>query len=140
MNMREFVAEGALTFAWPLAARAQQGVKVTSSSSATAGQTCPPPLALFVRGCEETGFAEGDNVAIEYGWAEGRNNRLPALAVEWLAFRCYCAALSPNRAAAAVTVAFCLSMEAANSSGELGRTSCPVAASRLLIAGSLPTF
>src|SRR5262249_57671412 len=69
--------------AWPLAARAQQPalpvIGVLQSASADAYGKY---VAAFRQGLAETGFVAGQNVAIEYRWAEGRYDRLPALANE----------------------------------------------------------
>src|SRR5262245_66454722 len=67
--------------AWPLAAHGQDGVPVIGMLAAP-----PPPYAENVsairRGLSETGFAEGRNVRIEFRWAEGQLDRLPALAAD----------------------------------------------------------
>jgi putative ABC transport system substrate-binding protein len=72
---------GSLAVAWPLRARAQQRAMpvIGFLSSAPPG---PSSLAAFRRGLSETGFVEGQNVAIEYRVAEGRYERLPALAAD----------------------------------------------------------
>jgi len=69
--------------AWPIAARAQQpAMPVVGYLSSLSAQTYAPRLAAFRRGLAETGYVEGRNVALEYRWAEGHYDRLPALATE----------------------------------------------------------
>jgi putative tryptophan/tyrosine transport system substrate-binding protein len=69
--------------AWPLAARAQQpAMPVVGFINASAAQSYKQQLAGFLKGLEQTGYVDGKNVMIEYRWAEGQNDRLPAMAAE----------------------------------------------------------
>src|SRR6516162_2287974 len=84
MRRRDFikvVAGSAMT--WPLVARAQQAMPVVGVLSAEwPNAVTADRLRAFREGLNDTGYVEGRNVTIEYRWAEGRNDRLPALAAE----------------------------------------------------------
>jgi putative ABC transport system substrate-binding protein len=82
MRRREFITLLGAVAATPFAAHAQQAMPVIGflDSGASAGMTAN--LAAFHRGLAETGFTEGQNLAIEYRWAQGHYDRLPALAAE----------------------------------------------------------
>jgi putative tryptophan/tyrosine transport system substrate-binding protein len=84
MRRREFVALlGGSVCAWPLAARAQQpSLPVVGYLGAESPKRMALRLRAFLDGLGTTGYVEGRSVAIEYRWAEGRNDRLPALAAD----------------------------------------------------------
>jgi putative ABC transport system substrate-binding protein len=83
MRRREFMAALAGAAAWSLAARAQQpGVPVIGYLGSETPELYATRLRSFRQGLSATGYDEGRNVAIEYRWAEGNNDRLPALAAD----------------------------------------------------------
>jgi putative tryptophan/tyrosine transport system substrate-binding protein len=84
MRPREFIALlGSSGIAWPLAARAQQSaVPVIGFLDSGAPEFYPDRVAAFRQGLKEAGYVEGENVAIDFRWAQGRYDQLPALAAE----------------------------------------------------------
>ena len=102
IGRREFIA-GLGAAAWPLVARAQQAV--TPMIGFLSPQSADDDYMLtvpFLQGLKETGFVEGRNVAIEYRWAEGHNDRLNALAADLVRRRVAVIVTSgPNAARAA---------------------------------------
>lgn len=88
MKRREFIAMlGGAAASWPLAARAQQSQPVIGSLSGVLPSTFAKELEVFRRSLADTGFVLGQNVQIEYRWAEGHYDWLPKLAAELVARR-----------------------------------------------------
>jgi putative tryptophan/tyrosine transport system substrate-binding protein len=104
MRRRDFIAGLGSAAAWPMEARAQQaampvvGLVNGGSADASAGNA-----AAFRRGLGETGYAEGQNVTVEYHWLEGQYDRLPALMADLVRRRV--AVIATPAGARAATVA-----------------------------------
>jgi len=84
MRRREFIkAATASAVAWPLAARAQQSARpVLGFVNVASAKNFVRPLSAFLKGLGEVGYVDGQNVTIEYRWAEGKNDRLPSFVAD----------------------------------------------------------
>jgi hypothetical protein len=84
IERRKFLATlGGVAAAWPLAARAQQpAMPVIGFVRSTSLADSASYVGAFRQGLKETGFVEGQNVAIEYRYADNQTDRLPALVAE----------------------------------------------------------
>src|SRR6516164_8155534 len=84
MRRREFITIlGGTAIVWPLAASAQPtAMPVVGFVNAASAKNYTRQLAAFLKGLSETGYVDGQNVAIEYRWAEGSIDRLPAMVAD----------------------------------------------------------
>ena len=84
MRRRDFIASvvAGAAVTRPFAALAQQAMPVIGLINGTSAQKYEPQVAAFRDGLKESGFVDGENVTIEYRWAEGDYSRLPALAAD----------------------------------------------------------
>jgi putative tryptophan/tyrosine transport system substrate-binding protein len=83
IGRREFIVTLSSVATWPFASRAQQaGMPVIGFLHGAAAEGYAPMVTAFRRGLKETGYVEGLNIAVEYRWAEGHYDRMPALAAD----------------------------------------------------------
>ncbi|MBW8857772.1 MAG: ABC transporter substrate-binding protein, partial [Bradyrhizobium sp.] len=83
MKRRVFIGIVAGAASWPLAVRAQRpAIPVIGFLNSGSRELFTARIAAFHQGLNDTGFVEGRNVAIEYQWAQGQYDRLPALAAD----------------------------------------------------------
>jgi putative tryptophan/tyrosine transport system substrate-binding protein len=83
MKRREFITLLGGAAGWPIVARAQQaGMPVVGYLGTSSRETTQRFVAAFLLSLKEAGFIEGQNVAIEYRWADDQYDRLPAMAAD----------------------------------------------------------
>ena len=107
MRRRELISlVGGVAATWPLAALAQQSaLPVIGFLNVASAQGYERLVAAFLKGLAETGFVDGQNVAIEYHWADFQNDRLPVMAADLVRHRVAVIAATSTPAALAARLA-----------------------------------
>jgi putative ABC transport system substrate-binding protein len=82
MRRRDFIAGLGGVAAWPVVASAQQTLPVIGFLHSASASTFAEHIPAFHKGLSDAGYVDGQNVTVEYRWAEGRNETLPALAAD----------------------------------------------------------
>ena len=82
MRRREFIRLAGGAAAWPVLAHGQQAMPVIGFLHSASAATFAEHIPAFHKGLNEAGYVDGQNVTIDYRWAEGHNESLPALAVD----------------------------------------------------------
>ena len=82
MRRREFIAAIGVAATCPFAAHAQSAMPVIGFLHSASPEGSANRIRAFREGLKETGFVEGENIAVDYRWAENRIERLPELATE----------------------------------------------------------
>ena len=101
IKRRQFIAGLGSTAVWPLTVRAQQpAMPVVGFLSSQSAEDSKFLIVRFLQGLKEAGYVEGQNVAIEYLWAENQADRLPVLAAD-LVLLCHKRVAVTSRAAGA---------------------------------------
>jgi putative ABC transport system substrate-binding protein len=87
MRRREFIRLAGGAAAWPMVAHAQQAKPVIGFLHSASPATFAEHIPAFHKGLNEVGYVDGQNVSVDYRWAEGHNESLPALAVDLVSRR-----------------------------------------------------
>jgi putative ABC transport system substrate-binding protein len=111
MRRREFITLVGGAAAWPLSAGAQQpAMPVVAFINGGAADAAARYKTAFLKGLSETGHVDGQNVAVEYHWLEGRYDRLPALVADLVRHRVTIIATPGSTVAAQVAKAATLTI------------------------------